>query len=354
MNNTLEHKCPHCGGAVVFDAALGRVKCPYCDSEFDPDFFSDKDDELLSSQPSDGVSAEDYITDGDGLRMYVCESCGGEIVTDETTSATSCPFCGNPVVLGGNLSGVLRPDLVVPFKVKQEDARDALEHFYNKKPLLPKGFRDENKLDEIKGVYVPFWLYSCAADAEMSFTATRVRSWSDSRYHYTETSHYRLERAGSLGFDGVPVDGSTKMPDDIMESIEPFDWSEAVDFTTAYLSGFFADKYDVSADECEGRARERINSSTTSAISATISGYSTVSLSGSSINLSDRRVKYGLLPVWMLTTKWKDKRYTFAMNGQTGKFVGRLPISYGKLWGYFAAIAAAVTAVVFGITFFAG
>lgn len=354
MNNTLEHKCPHCGGAVVFDAGSGRVKCPYCDSEFDPDFFNAKDEDLLSSQPSDGVSAEEYTTDGEGLRMYVCESCGGEIVTDETTSATSCPFCGNPVVLSGNLSGILRPDLVVPFKISREDAKKALGNFYQKKPLLPKGFETDNKIDEIKGVYVPFWLYSCNADADISFKATRVRTWSDTRYHYTETSHYRLNRSGSLGFDGVPVDGSTKMPDDIMESIEPFDWSEAVDFTTAYLSGFFADKYDVSADECEGRARERINSSTTSAISATISGYSTVVLENANISMTGKSVKYGLLPVWMLTTRWKDKQYTYAMNGQTGKFVGKLPISFGKLWGYFFAIAAVASAVVFGITFLAG
>lgn len=354
MNNTLEHKCPHCGGAVVFDAVSGRVKCPYCDSEFDPDYFNAKDEDLLSSQPSDGVSAEEYITDGEGLRMYVCESCGGEIVTDETTSATSCPFCGNPVVLSGNLSGILRPDLVVPFRISREDAKKALGNFYHKKPLLPKGFETDNKIDEIKGVYVPFWLYSCDADADISFKATRVRSWSDTRYNYTETSHYRLNRSGSLGFDGVPVDGSTKMPDDIMESIEPFDWSEAVDFTTAYLSGFFADKYDVSADECEGRARERINSSTTSAISATISGYSTVVLENANISMTGKSVKYGLLPVWMLTTRWKDKKYTFAMNGQTGKFVGKLPISPGKLWGYFFAIAAVAAAVVFGITFLAG
>lgn len=351
MPDTIEYKCPRCGGAVIFDVTLGRMKCPFCDTEFEPEELSaEADAGLAAAQPSDGVSAEDYITDGEGLRLYVCDSCGGEIVTDETTAAASCPFCGNPVVLGGNLSGILRPDIVVPFKIDRKTAMEAYANFCRKKPLLPKGFLTESRFEEIKGVYVPFWLYSCDADAELSFRTTRVRSWSDFRYHYTETSYYRVTRAGEIAFDGVPVDGSSKMPDETMESLEPFDWSEAVGFTTAYLSGFFADKYDVTADECEGRARERINSSTVSAISSTVNGYATVSLEDANIVLGDRRVRYGLLPVWMLTTTWRGDKYTFAMNGQTGKFIGKLPLSVGRTAGWFFGIAAAVSAILFVIT----
>lgn len=354
MGNTFEYKCPNCGGKLVFDSASQMMKCPYCDAEFDPGDYIDVDAELEDSEPSDGESAEEYFTDAEGLRMYVCESCGGEIVTDQTTAATSCPFCGNAVVLQGNLSGMLKPDIVVPFKYDRDQAKDALRNFYNKKKLLPTGFADENKIDEIKGVYVPFWLYSCDVDASVNYRATRTRAWSDFRYNYVETSHYRLSRSGTLGFDDVPVDGSTKMPDDIMESIEPFDWSEAVDFQTAYLSGFFADKYDVSADECEERASERMKTSTASAISATVGGYESITMENADMRLSNEHIKYGLLPVWMLTTSWNGTKYTFAMNGQTGKFTGKLPTSKSKAWGYFFGIAAAVTAVLFGVTYLLG
>ena len=354
MGNTLEYKCPCCGGPIVFDSLSQHMKCPYCETEFSPEDFASADAGLENGVPSGGDDAGEYFTDAEGLMVYVCESCGGEIVTDSTTAATSCPFCGNAVVLQGNLSGVLKPDVVVPFKLDREQAKDALRNFYNKKPLLPKGFADENTVDEIKGIYVPFWLYSCEADADISFRGTRTRMWSDFRYNYVETSYYRIVRAGTLGFEDVPVDASVKMPDDVMESLEPFDWSEAVDFRTAYLSGFFADKYDVSADECEARAEERMKTSTVSAVSATVGGYESVSTENVRMNFSDNRVKYGLLPVWMLTTSWKGKTYTFAMNGQTGKFTGKLPTSKGRAWAYFFGIAAAVTAGVFALMWLLG
>lgn len=352
--NTFEYKCPCCGGSIVFDSLTQNMKCPYCDTEFDPSQFASADSGLASAAPSNGEAADEYFTDAEGLRMYVCESCGGEIVTDQTTAATTCPFCGNAVVLQGNLSGMLKPDIVVPFKFDKEYAKSELRKFYGKKPLLPKGFADDNKIDEIKGVYVPFWLYSCDVDADVSYHATKTRAWSDFRYNYVETSNYRLVRSGTLGFDDVPVDGSTKMPDDIMESIEPFDWSEAVDFRTAYLSGYFADKYDVSSSECEARASERMKASTSAAISATVGGYEGVYMENANMNLSNERIKYGLLPVWMLTTSWNGQKYTFAMNGQTGKFTGKLPTSKGRAWGYFFLIAAAVTAVCYGLTWLFG
>lgn len=342
MGNTFEYKCPRCGGSVAFDSLTQRMKCPYCDTEFSPDELA-AGENLQAAQESSGESAEEYFTDGDGLKMYICESCGGEIVTDETTAATMCPFCGNAVVLKGNLSGILKPDIVVPFKLDKESAKNALMAFYKKKPLLPKAFVEENKIDEIKGVYVPFWLYSAEADADMRFKTTKTRAWSDFRFNYVETSYFNVYRSGNLSFEDVPVDGSQKMADEIMESIEPFDWSEAIDFKTSYLSGFFADKYDMTADECSERANERMKKSAESVIQSSVNGYETVMLEDSNVDFSDRHVRYGLLPVWMLTTRWKDKKYTFAMNGQTGKFTGKLPIDKGRAWGIFFAIAAAVT-----------
>lgn len=350
MSETFEYKCPCCGGSVVFDSLSQHIKCPYCDTEFDPTSFA-SDEDLVSSAPSDGEDAGEYFTDADGLRVYICESCGGEIVTDATTAATTCPFCGNAVVMKGNLSGILKPDVVVPFKLDREAAKNALTAFYSKKPLLVRGFADQNKINEIKGVYVPFWLYTAEADADITFKATKTRAWSDLRYNYVETSYYRVNRVGSLSFDGVPVDGSTKMTDEIMESIEPFDWSEAVDFNTAYLSGFFADKYDVTADECAVRARERMKHSAEQAISATVNGYSSVTVENSDVGFSGNNIRYGLLPVWMLTTDYRGKKYTFAMNGQTGKFIGKLPASTGKTAAWFFGIAAAVTAACVALSY---
>lgn len=256
-----EYKCPCCGGAVEFDSKIQKIKCPYCDTEFDTEAFTAHEEEVQNAKPDE----MDWETTAGGaweqgeestLRSYVCNSCGGEIVCDENTAATSCPYCGNPVVMMGQVSGALKPDYVIPFKIDKKAAKEALQRHYKGKKLLPKIFKKENHIDEIKGVYVPFWLFDADADADIRYKATRVRTWSDSDYDYTETSYYSIGRSGDIGFDRVPVDGSSKMPDDLMESIEPFKFEDAVDFKTAYLAGYLADKYDVTA-EPEYRPRQR-------------------------------------------------------------------------------------------------
>ena len=161
---------------------------------------------------------------------------------------------------------------------------------------------------------MPFWLFDSDADANIRYDATKVRTWSDSSYDYTETEHYMILRGGNIGFDHVPVDGSEKMPDELMESIEPFDFSEAVDFRTAYLAGFFADKYDVTASNCVGRANERVKRTTSEAFAETVKGYTTVTPVTTGISLSGGKAKYALYPVWLLTTSWNGGKYTFAMN----------------------------------------
>lgn len=189
-------------------------------------------------------------------------------------------------------------------------------------------------------MYVPFWLFEASADANITYRATRVRSWSDSTYNYTETSYFALYRAGSLEFERVPVDGSSKMADDLMESIEPFDFRDAVDFQTAYLSGYLADRYDVTAEQSVDRANERIKRSTENTFRNTVRGYTTVEVQNSSIRLANGKAKYALYPVWVLNTTWRGEKFLFAMNGQTGKFVGNLPVDKGAWWRWFGLYTA--------------
>lgn len=354
MAGLQEYKCPCCGGAIAFDSTIQKMKCPYCDAEFEMEALASYDKERESEQTDKieweaAAGAEWQDGEAERLHTYVCKSCGGEIVGDETTAATSCPFCDNPVVMLGQLSGALRPDYVIPFKLDKKAAKAALARHYMRKRLLPKVFKDENHIDEIKGVYVPFWLFDADVDAKIRYRATRVRAWSDSDYNYTETSFFSVTRGGSIGFERVPVDGSTKMDDKLMESIEPFDFSEAVDFQTAYLAGYLADKYDVDAKQSIARANERIKQSTADSFAATVQGYASVIPESTNIHLHNGSAKYALYPVWILNTTWKDKKYMFAMNGQTGRLAGDLPLDkklYKKwLFGLTGIVSAAVFAV---------
>ena len=330
MQTLQEYKCPCCGDAIAFDSGIQKMKCPYCDTEFDMETLASYDDGLNGKQDNmnweTSAGGEWQEGETDGLRSYVCKSCGGEIVGDENTAATACPFCGNPVVMMGQLSGELKPDFVIPFKLDKKAAKAGLQKHLTGKRLLPKIFKDQNHIDEIKGIYVPFWLFDTEADAQVRYRATKVRTWSDSDYDYTETSHFLVRRGGSIAFENVPVDGSSKMADDLMESIEPYNFADAVDFQTAYLAGYFADKYDVTAEQSVERANERVKRSTEEAFASTVQGYATVTTESSNIELHGGKAKYALYPVWLLNTTWNGNKYTFAMNGQTGKFVGDLPV----------------------------
>lgn len=354
-----EYKCPCCGGAIAFDSESQKMKCPYCDTELEMEALADYDRELKSERADDmswETDAGNEWRNGetDGLRSYVCHSCGGEIVGDESTAATSCPFCGNHVVMMDQFSGSLKPDYVIPFQLDKNAAKIALKKHCTGKRLLPKVFKDENHIDEVKGVYVPFWLFDAEAEADIRYKATKVRTWSDSRYNYTETRYYAVCRGGSLDFENVPVDGSGKMSDELMESLEPFDFSKAVDFRTAYLAGYLADRYDVDEEQSAARANERIRKSTEEAVRATVQGYTTVTRETGSIRLNNGKVKYALFPVWLLSTTWKGETYLFAINGQSGKMVGNLPVdksAYRKwLFGLTGAVGAVIYAALFLIS----
>lgn len=358
METLLEYKCPACGGTLSFDSGTQKMKCPYCDSELDVAALQEMDDVLRQEQSDDmhWQQAQGQWQEGEQEQLcsFICNSCGGEILCEQTTAATRCPYCDNPVVMTQRFSGLLRPDLVVPFQLDKQAAKAALRKHLTGKPLLPKMFKDENRIDKLQGIYVPFWLYDAHADADAHYRATRVHVWSDSRYNYTRTSYYSVRRSGNMDFKGVPVDGSQKMDNALMESIEPYDLSQAVDFQTAYLAGYLADKYDVDAQSCTQRANQRVKTSTESALLSTVLGYATCVPVSGSVRLSDSVIRYGLLPVWMLNTTYKGKTYTFAMNGQTGKFVGDLPVDRGAFIAWFAGLTAGIGALITLIAGLAG
>ena len=358
MSELMEYKCPNCAGSIKFDSTAQKLKCSYCGTEFDPEALKSYDETLKKEASNEmnwelnpGTNWEE--NEKNNIVTYVCKSCGGEIIGDSTTAATHCPFCDNPVIIAEKFAGNLKPDYLIPFKLDKNDAKKNLLNHFKSKKLLPKIFKDENHIDKIKGIYVPFWLFDAKADADINYRATRVNFWSDSNYNYTQTMHYLLTRAGDVAFEKIPVDGSSKIDDKLMESIEPFDPKDVVDFQTAYLSGYLADKYDVEAKNSIEKANERIKKSVEEAFYPKGEGYATVIPKKADIKLKNGDVKYALYPVWLLNTSWKEKKYTFAMNGQTGKFVGNLPCDKVLYCKWLAGLTIAASALTYGIVWLA-
>ncbi len=336
MGDTIEHKCFKCGGALQFDVTSQKVKCPYCDTEYEvSDLIAEEESNIELKDDvniANNAGSEWDANEQDSLRVYCCESCGGEVYSDENTSATMCPYCGNAVILKGRLSGTLKPDIVIPFKRSNKDAIDALKEKCKGNILVPKRFVNENELEEIKGLYAPFWIYDADVDAEFKFVGVNERRISTNDEEIIIRDYYSVRRAGNISFEHIPVDGSKKLDDKLMESIEPFYYEDAVDFKTAYLSGYLADKYDVTQEEASPRASERIANETEVAFKET-AHYDSVSTRERGVRIHDTKASYALYPVWLMNTHWNDKKFTFAMNGQTGKIVGNLPISYPKAIG---------------------
>ena len=355
-----EYKCPACTGPLRFSSDSGKLECDYCGASYEVGaieaLYTDKDAAAQESfaaaakkteEPAwdtSGLSGE-WSADADGLRAYSCPSCGAELITDATTAATSCPYCGNNTIVPGQLGGALKPDYVIPFKLDREAAKRALKKHYRGKFFLPKAFSSQNHIDELKGVYVPFWLFDASADADCSFHATRSHTHSEDDYRVTTTEHFDVRRAGSMAFERIPADGSKKMPDDYMDSIEPFDYAELKPFSAAYLPGYLANKYDVSAEDNMERADKRCQNSAIEVMRKDVVGYESVVPTESSVHLERGQVHYALMPVWSLRTKWQGEDYMFMMNGQTGKLVGDLPVSTIKSRCTFAVLAAAFSAL---------
>lgn len=345
-----EYKCPCCGSGLYFSDENQKLTCRSCENSFDVQDVKDYNDAMEAAGSSEseweeaaaGWSDEERQT----VNVYTCPSCAGELMTDENTAATFCPYCENPVILTGRLSGGLRPDGVLPFQTSLEDAKAAFLAECKRKPLLPKFFTEEQRIEKITGIYVPYWLYDCGCQASERYRGTRTQSWSDANYHYVRTSHYLLVRAGEAEFTGVPMDGSRKMEDHLMESLEPFDYSKLEPFHTGYLSGFLADKYDVDADDGKQRIRQRLGETMDVLLRETCMGYGAVTPTGGNLQVRHGKVRYVLLPVWILNTQYRGKTYTFAMNGQTGKITGSFPICPKRSWAWFGGICAGVTALV--------
>lgn len=325
------YQCPNCGGPLRFDPATQKLKCEYCESLFTQEevdqFYRAKEEAAAAAgteQQWETDTGEWSSDEENHMRAYSCPSCGAQLIADENTAVTICPYCNNPTVVAGQFVAK-KPQFVLPFKLDKDQAVEILNKFYQGKPLLPGAFKEHNHIEEIKGVYVPFWLYNGVMEADMTFKAERVNQFTHGDDIVTETSHFQILRKGTVTFSGVPADASSKMPDEYMDAIEPFDYNELKDFDTMYMAGYMADSYDVDSEQDRARAERRMKQTTIDQISATVNGYNSVVPIRSDVRLVDGAAAYAFLPVWLLCTTWNGKNYLFAVNGQSGKITGEMP-----------------------------
>ncbi|MCU9615334.1 TFIIB-type zinc ribbon-containing protein [Caldibacillus lycopersici] len=321
----IHYKCPNCGDDMVFDSESGMLSCHSCGRKDNIENFSE---EYITTAFSDGEAKE-----------YQCENCGAVLITDADTTATTCSFCGAGVVLADRLSGTLAPTKVIPFSISKEEAIQAFHAWCKKGLLTPKGFMSADRIKSITGMYVPFWFYDLNSDIKVQAVGTKVRHYSRGEYDYTETLYFEVFRDITLDYVKVPVDASEKMHDELMDRLEPYHYDQLKDFKTPYLAGYIAEKYNYDANELLPRAKAKVADYIESFIQSTMAGYTGVNYRKKEISTEKTQSFYVLLPVWMVSYDYQKAEHIFAMNGQTGKVVGKPPISAGKVAAWFGGIA---------------
>ncbi len=331
----VNYQCPNCGGPLKWDAGLQKLHCAsggrsYPEAE-PAAYYRTKEEAAAEAGAQAYAEEAGEWSDSapDGMKAYHCPSCGAELIADENTAVTTCPYCNNPTVISAQFK-VKQPKYVLPFQVTKEQAETRLQEFYQKKPFLPHAFSNRNHIQEVKGVYVPFWLYSGTLAADCTYHCTRTRQFSQGDYMVTETDHFKAVRRGDVSFQRVPADASSKMPDTYMDALEPFDYRKLENFSSAYMPGYLADSYDIDSRESQKRTDERMIHSTLALLNSTVAGYVSVIPERQDVYRKEGTAEYVFLPVWLLSTQFEGKNYLFAVNGQSGKTVGDLPADTGK------------------------
>ena len=333
------YKCPNCDSYLEYSPENDHFSCAYCGSTFTLDALK------VPAQPKAAEAPKPEAQ----LSVYTCKSCGAEIVTDDTTAATFCVYCHNPVILSGALSGELLPDQVIPFRIPKETVVAQLKEWCKKKRFIDKAFLSDAQVEKLSGVYFPFFVVDGAAKGSLNKRGTKISTWKSGNYTYTKTDTYAIERAGTVNFNDITITALKKKHTFILNGILPFNQKDAVPFTTAYLSGFLADKRNITKEQALPEVEKTVGDFTKKLLDDTITGYSGSSFQSDEIRLTQTDFSYVLAPVWMLCFQFAKDNYYFALNGLSGKIAGRVPYSPSKLWALAAALFGLVFAAMLAI-----
>ena len=355
------YKCPGCGAPMVFDPESQKLTCEHCQTELTVEEYEQKYGEPLfrdePEDPSEKIPREPVETEEEGERVffeggpdmevkkYRCSACGAELVTDEATAASICSFCGSPALVEERITAK-RPSRVIPFQITRQQAEERFRAWTKKGLFTPGDFRKKSVIDKVTGLYVPFWLVDYKANVRLHAhcTRTRVSRRGDREYIYTD--HFDVRRDVDAGYVKIPLDASEKMDDGTMDLLEPFDYGALKEFEAPYLSGYLADVYSYTDKDMEGRGKHRVRSYAIDAARSTIMGYSGVQVIDQRLKIDETQAEYVMLPVWMLNYRYKGKDYQFVLNGQSGKLVGELPLSYGRMAAWFSGLTGGIFALI--------
>lgn len=331
-------ECKNCGAELYWDSNANCLKCEYCDAEFQPSDFGVADAELeneTTQEKTEPEKADEYAKatdDSDSIELvvYKCNHCGAEIVTAKSTIATTCAYCGRAISITDKMVDNFKPDLVIPFSVDEGMAKELYKKYIHKYFLTPKSFLKEHVVKKMKGIYAPYWLHSFVNTTNAVVYGENVKSRRRGNDKIIEHYIYNVSVEASGTFSHVPTDALKNMENNVMDALEPYDFEKLQQFNPAYMAGFYAEEYGEDQDTTIHRAIDRTKEYMKSRVEAEAGAYKIKRVMSATAKISNRVSQYAMLPVWLLHVEYNKKEYLYAINGQTGKVVGDLPIDWKK------------------------
>lgn len=361
----MKYKCPNCGGELAFDPSSGKLKCPYCDSVFELEeqeklqtqnkndavtlIDEEAEDQGVQADSSEKANDESEAQDGE-LVSCLCPNCGAKIVTAKTTASTSCPYCRTPLVIEEQTSGAFRPKYVIPFELDEKQIAQVYEDYIKTKPFYPEAYSKKNVIAKIRGVYLPYWLYDLGASGDMVAEGEKTLTRMEGKYQVTDHMVYHVFRQGHMDFWKIPVLAASNTKEEDMNALEPYDYKKLNTFNPGYLAGFLAQRYDQTAEERSGRCTQRAKKTLSHKLFETMPHYSGIHKIRENLQTQNKISDFVMLPVWILDMKYDKENGEdglIAINGQSGKIAGNIPVDNKKMWMYFLKVLLITFAVVF-------
>lgn len=305
--------CPACGGEMRFDIATQSLRCPFCDQMKNP-----------AKYTSFGTGAEEHLSAEMDAILYTCPQCGGSIYSTEESINGFCSYCGSYVVLESRIAKMKYPKYVIPFSIDKEGCKEAYRKYVKKAIFAPKDMRNPQRLDNFRGIYMSYWGYDITMEGFFYLDGTQ--------------NGQKCKCMGWLNavYNNIFFDASSAFGDSYSAQIAPYNYNSKVDFSPAYLSGFYADLPDLPDDVYEDDA---LHMATNKAYRSSRFGSTFPNVRFgegqeekflSSMDTHCTATYTTFFPVWFLSWQ-KNNRVSYAVvNGQTGRVACDLPVDYKK------------------------
>lgn len=338
-----KHPCAACGAQAEWNPSKQRLVCPFCGTE--SPYEVDKDTGKI--QELDLVAALRALPDEQRgwqteRRSVQCQSCKAVMVYDPTRVGQNCEFCGSPALVDyQEIKAPIRPQSLLPFKVAADAVRDKMREWYGGRWFAPNALKSRALVDQLKGLYLPYWTFDAHADcpwrAEAGYYYYVTESYTDNqgRIQTRQVQKVRWEPASGRiehFFDDEPVCGSRGVDARLMRGIEPFPTKELVPYDTAYLSGYVVEHYQVVLVDAAKQAREEMHQELERLCSAEVPGDTQRNLEIFP-TYSGETFKHILVPAWLLSYTYGRKVFQVVANGYTGAIAGQYPKSGWKIAG---------------------